>query len=252
MSNGSFNFGTFIQESIDTIVKPKSYFASLSTEGGLGKPVIKALIYGIIAGLLKLLWSVLNLSVITSSFGGGLFGGAIGIMSLIWTVIGALIGLFIGAVIVLIISAICGGSTKYEDNVHVTASLMVLMPVSALFGFVAGFSFFLCWLIGIVINIFGLLLLYNALTVTLKAKESSSKILTWILVALMVIVLLIGYSTKKVAGKFIDSFGDDTEQFFEDFGKNMEKAAKEVEEATEDAVKEVEEALDTLGKDINE
>ncbi|HUS86464.1 MAG TPA: Yip1 family protein [Bacteroidales bacterium] len=248
MSNGSFNFGTFIKESVDTIVRPKSYFASLQTEGGLGKPVIKALIYGVISGLLALLWSILNLTSVT----GGFLGGAIGIMGFIWSVIGAIIGLFIGAVIVLIISAICGGNTKYEANVHVTASLMVLMPVGSFFGFVMGFSFSLHWLISIAINIFGLLLMYHALTGTLKAKESASKVVTWILVAIMVLFLVIGFFTKRAAGRFINKYGDETEQFFEGLGKDIEKAAKEVEEAVEDTAKEMEEALDSLENEVKE
>ncbi len=61
-------------------------------------------------------------------------------MALVWTIVGALIGLFIGAVIMLIISAICKGSTDFEANLRVVAAVMVLMPINALLGFTMGIN----------------------------------------------------------------------------------------------------------------
>lgn len=49
MSENAFNFNEFIKESKDSLVNPKAYFASMKTEGGLGEPIIKALLYGIVA-----------------------------------------------------------------------------------------------------------------------------------------------------------------------------------------------------------
>jgi len=135
MSDQSFDFGSFIKGSIDSIVKPKEYFASFKTDGSIGIAVVKVLIYGALSGVFAFLWSVLNLS---AAVGG--WGSAIGIMAFIWAIIGALIGLFIGAVITLIISSICGGKSDYVANVNVTAALMVLMPVGALLGIFSGFS----------------------------------------------------------------------------------------------------------------
>lgn len=240
MSNESFNFGTFIKGSVSSIVKPKEYFSSLQADGGLGVPVVKALIYGALSGIFAFLWSILNVSGLT----GGLFGGAIGILGFIWAIVGAIIGLFIGAVIVLIISAICGGSTDYVANARVTASLMVLIPVSSFFGFLTGINFFLSMVVGLLINMYGLYMLYFALIGPLKGKEGSAKIFTWILVAILALFLVIGFFTKRVTNKFLDQFDIDTEELMQ-MGNDLEEGLK-------DLTKDLEEALDEIVEESKE
>ncbi|MBK8883074.1 MAG: hypothetical protein IPN67_12015 [Bacteroidales bacterium] len=76
MSNETFDFNAFIQESKEVLVNPKSYFSTMKTSGGMTEPIIKAVIYGAIAGAIAFLWSILKLGAVT----GGLLGGSIGIM----------------------------------------------------------------------------------------------------------------------------------------------------------------------------
>ncbi|MCA1757043.1 MAG: YIP1 family protein [Bacteroidales bacterium] len=232
MSNESFNFNKFIKDSIETITRPKEYFAALTLEGGLGEPVIKAVLYGIVAGIFTLIWSFLKIGAVA----GGMFGGAIGIMAFIWAIIGAIIGLFIGAVIMLIISAVCGGSTDFEANLRVTASMMVLMPVSAFFGFFSGLNFWLGFLITMVIYLFGLYLMYFALTGSLKGKSGISRIVTIALAALVVLFMLIGMGAKRTANKYLREYGIETEEGernFDQMAKDMEEALKELQEEGE-------------------
>lgn len=247
MSNESFNFGSFLKDSVNSVLTPKNYFSSLNIEGGIGEPVIKALIYGALSGVFAFLWSVLNIS----GFTGGMFGGAIGIAVFIWAIVGAVIGLFIGAVIVLIISAICGGSTDYIANARVTAALMVLMPISSLFGFLTGISGPLSTVVSLLINIYGLYMLYFALVGPLKGKESSAKVLTWILVAILALFLLIGLFTKKAANKFLDQYGIDTEEIM-DMGKDLEDMGDDLEKGLKDLTKDLEEALDEIVEESEE
>ena len=129
MNNEKFSFQKLIEDSKSAILNPKEHFTTLNTTGGFGEPVIKAVIYGFIAGVFAFLWSLLNIS--GGSGLGSLFGGAVGIMALIGSIISALIGLFIGGIIVLIISSICSGSNDYEANVRVVATMMVLIPINA-------------------------------------------------------------------------------------------------------------------------
>jgi hypothetical protein len=218
MSESSFNFNSFIKDSIDVLVKPKSYFSTMRTTGGIAEPLIKAVIYGVVAGLIALIWSLLKI-------GGsvGLFGGAIGVMMFIWYVIGAVIGLFIGAVILLIISAICKGSTDFEANTRVTASLMVIMPINALLGFVGGLNSTAGSIISLVVNLFALYLLYHGLVEALKAKPGTAKILTIILAALLALFFLIGLGAKKTASKFLNEFENkDLKELMEDIEKDVE------------------------------
>lgn len=240
MSNESFNFNQFIKDSVNSLTKPKAYFAEMPVSGGFGVPILKAVIYGAIAGIFTFLWSVLKIG--GAAAGLGVFGGAIGVMAFIWVLVGALIGLFIGAVIVLIISAICGGSTDYEANARVTASLMVLMPIGALFGFIGGG---VGSLIGFIINLYGLLMLYHALTGSLKGKEGTSRIIAFILAVILVIFLIVGFFAKKTANRFMDEFGTEWEQTMEEYGKDMDETMK-------DLTKELEEANEQIQSELEE
>ena len=132
------------------LLSPKSYFSTMNTTGGITEPLIKAVIYGAIAGALAFIWSLLKIG----AMGGGMFGGAVGVMVFVSYIIGSIIGLFVGGVILLVISAICKGSTDFEANVRVTAAVMVIMPLSALLSFTGHFNIYLGVVIGLAVNIF--------------------------------------------------------------------------------------------------
>jgi hypothetical protein len=202
MSNGTFDFNEFIQESKNVLVNPKLYFSTMKTSGGMTDPLIKAVIYGAIAGALSFLWSLFKIGVV----GGSLFGGAVGIMLFVWTVAAAIIGLFIGAVILLVISSICKGNTDFEANVRVTAALLVVMPVSAFLGFAGHFNFYLGLIISLAVNIYALWLLYNGLVEALKAKPETSKIVIYVLIALTVLVMLTGFGVSRRANRMMNEF----------------------------------------------
>ena len=186
MSNGAFDLNAFIQESREVLVNPKSYFSSMKTSGGMTEPLIKAVIYGAVAGAIAFVWGIMHLA-----FGGGLFGGLAGITAFFFYAIGAVIGLFIGAIILMVISSICKGSTDFEACIRVVASVMVLIPINVLFAFAPIIHFYLGVLINVAVSLYSLWLLYNALIETLKCKPESTKIVMYILVALTVIVQLV-------------------------------------------------------------
>lgn len=217
MSNGTFDLNVFIKDSKEVLVNPKSYFSTMPTTGGIAEPLIKAVIYGAVAGIFSFLWSVLHIG----AAGSSLLGGAVGIMVFIWSIIGAIIGLFIGGVILLVISAICKGSTDFEANVRVTAAVMVVMPISALLGFAGGLNVYFGVAVGLAVNIFSLWLLYNGLIEALKANPGTTKILMYILVALFVIFMIVGLGAKKRANEFMKEFNNS------DFKEMMKDIPKE-------------------------
>jgi hypothetical protein len=217
MSNSTFDFNAFIKESKDVLVNPKSYFSTMKTTGGIAEPLIKAVIYGAVAGLIALLWSLLKVGGAPIS----IFGGAVGVMLLVWAIIGAIIGLFLGAVILLVISAICKGSTDFEANARVTAAVMVVMPISALLGFIGGLNLIAGGIVSLVVNIFALYLLYHGLVEALKAKPGTTKIVMYVLVALLVLFFLLGLGAKKRANKYLDEFNkSDLKELLEETEKN--------------------------------
>ena len=241
MSNEGFNFSKFIEDSKNSLMNPKGYFTSMATTGGFVEPIIKAVLYGFVAGIFTFLWGVLKIGAIDAGVFGGMLGTTVGIMGFIWSIIGALIGLFIGGVIMLIISAICGGSTDYEANVRVVASLMVISPIKALFGFL-GFISFLGLIVGLAISLYSIWMLYHALNESLKAKVATSKVISIVLAVLLALFTIIGMGAKKAASSFTNSFEDMMDEATEEFQEVMEDAT----EATEEFVKEMEEVTEEM------
>ncbi|MFO7923638.1 MAG: hypothetical protein R6U58_08090, partial [Bacteroidales bacterium] len=205
MENNKFNFSAFFKDSQQALLKPEEYFSTMSTEGGFGPPVIKALIYGFIAGILNLIWSFLNLSYAGGAF-GGMMGGAVGVLALIWSVIGALIGLFIGAVIILILVSIASGKTDFEPIVHVQAALLVIMPVSAFMNVFSAVHPVVGSLLSLAVNLYLLWMLFNAMTKTLEAKADTSKIIMFVLGGILILFFFIGMATRRAARTFMQDF----------------------------------------------
>jgi hypothetical protein len=217
MSEGTFDLNLFIKESKDVLLNPKSYFSTMKTSGGMTEPLVKAVIYGAVAGAITFLWSLLKLG----AMGGSGFGGAIGIMAFIWSVIAAIIGLFIGGAILLVISSICKGSTDFEANVRVTAALMVIMPINALLGFAGHLNLYFGVIISLIVSLYSLWMLYNGLVQALKANPETAKIVSYILAALLVLILLVGIGTKRKAAQFMKDFNNtDVKEMMKDFPKN--------------------------------
>jgi hypothetical protein len=214
MNNGTFDLNAFIKESKDLLTNPKSYFATMRTSGGMVEPLIKAVIYGVIAGAFSFLWSLLKIG----AAGSVVFGGAYGIMIFVGSIITAIIGLFIGAVVLLVISSICKGSTDFEANVRVVAATMVLMPISAFFGFAMGINLYLGLIIGLAINIYVLWLFYNGLVEALKTSVETTKIVMYVLIALLVVIMLLGIGAKRRTAQMFDN--PDVKEMMKDIQKN--------------------------------
>lgn len=212
MSNSTFDLNEFIRESKEVLVNPKSYFSTMKTSGGLVEPLIKAVLYGALAGIIAFLWSLFGIGAVT----GGMIGGAIGAMALVWYIVAAVFGLFIGAVILLVISSICKGSTDFEANARVTAAIMVIMPISALLSFTMGINTYFGMIITLAVNIFALWLLYNGLVESLKAKQETARIVMYILIALFVIFMLIGLGSKNRANRYLDTYNKEFKELMKE------------------------------------
>lgn len=215
-TTSSFDFNAFISESKETLLNPKSYFSKMKLTGGMTEPLIKAVIYGAVAGVIVFLWSILGLG----AAGAGFLGGAIGAMALVWYIVAAIIGLFVGAVILLIISSICKGNSDFEANLRVTAATMVVMPVSALLGFTMGINIYLGMIVSLAVSIYAIWMLYHGLVEALKAKPESAKIVMYVLIGLIVLFTLAGLSTRNRVNKLMKGY--DTEEL-RDVMKDLEE-----------------------------
>jgi hypothetical protein len=202
MSDDNFDVKAFIQESKEVLVNPRFYFSKMKTTGGLAEPLIKAAIYGAVAGVIAFILSLVNLGAID----GGMFGGAFGIRILIWRVIGAIIGLLIGSVVLLVVSSICRGNTSYEANARVVAAVMVVLPISALLGFAVHIDFYLGTVIGVILNLFAVWLIYHGLVNALKSNIETTKIVTYVLIALIAITMIFSVGKLGRANKMLNEF----------------------------------------------
>jgi hypothetical protein len=211
MSNGTFDFNAFIAESKETLLNPKSYFSTMKTSGGIAEPLIKAVVYGTVSGIIYLIWSFLKIGAV----GGGLLGGAVGFMVFIWAIISAVIGLFIGGVILLIISSICKGNGDFEANLRVTAAVMVVMPISALLSFASFINPYLGVVISLAVAAYSLWLLYNGLVEALKGNSGTAKIVCYVIIAIMALFLLLGLSARNR----LMNYTKDTNQYLQEINK---------------------------------
>ena len=196
MSDINFNFNDFIEDSKSTLIKPKDYFSSMTKSGGFVEPIIKACIYSLAAGIIYFIWALLSIGGPWGMHGKSMAG--FGSITLIFTtLIGGVIGLFVGGLILMLISIICGGDTNYETNTRVTASLMVLSPISALLSFLNGINLYLGIVISLLVGLYGIWLLYIALVNSLSAKEKVAQIVCIVLAVLLALVSLGSLFTPK-------------------------------------------------------
>jgi len=116
---------------------------------------------------------------------------------------------------------------------RVAAAIMVIMPISAFFGFLGGVRM-LSSVINLAINLYGLYLLYLAVTLALKGGDKPAKIVSYVLGALLILFFIIGLGTRSAVDKFSKSYEKETNKILKEYQKTAEEAAKELEEAAKE------------------
>lgn len=239
-----FDFQKFINDSRDVLLNPKDFFTRIKLDGGIGEPLLRAVIYGAIAGLFAMIWSFMNIGGAL----GGMFGGAAGIGAFFGTIIAAIIGAFIMGVIVLIISSICGGNTDYEANFRVAVAIMVVYPISSFLNILGGLSFWLNSLVSIALNLYILYVLFFGLTIALKGKEQSAKTVGYVLGGILILFMLIGGVANRATRK-ISKYGLNR---MEESLKELEKTAKEIEKEAAAHYGELEEEIEAMEEKVED
>lgn len=222
VSGNEVDMGRMIRESVQVLTAPKTFFAAMPKTGGLIDPVIRTVIFALVAAVINLVWSFVPIG---PAVGKGILFGFAG---LILFPIFALIGLFIGAVILLVLSAICGGSTDYMFCVRISGVLSVLFPINAVFGIVSKINLYLGALVSLALGFFGLWLLYNALVHALGGKEGVAKIISLILAGILILFSLGGLMFARSASRFMEGLPAQNEQI-KGFEDAMEKMKQEME-----------------------
>ncbi len=227
MTESGFSIKKLFEDSKTSLLNPKEFFISMSGEGGFLEPVIKVIIFGVISGIITYIWSLLN---IIPKAMAGIAGSNAGIIIILLShTITALIFLFILGIILLIISAICGGTTRFEPNIRVIAATTVLLPVSSFLNILSGIHVYPGMIVGYLIVLYGIWMVYNALITVLEAKEGAAKTTSVILGALIFIIMIGSITCFKAATKISDMYKKESERFMrknpnkEELQKNMQK-----------------------------
>jgi hypothetical protein len=192
MSNLTLDFNLFLKDSKNTLLNPKSYFSNLKLSGGMAEPLIKAIVYGFVTGLIYLFCYLLKIK----ALGAGYIGEAVGLLAFIKIIFGAVLGLFFGAVILLIISSICRGITDFEANLRVVSSVMAVIPLYSILSLLWTINVYFGMVISLIVFIYFLWLLYHGLVDALKCKQENARIVSYVLTGLMILFLLLNVRTS--------------------------------------------------------
>jgi hypothetical protein len=167
-----FSFKQFFSDTKTILLHPKEYFSGMPLNGGFTEPIVKALIYGFLIGVIFVIWtSVLNSMGI--DFGVSWLGRYYLITAPFVFTVPAFISLFAGGGIMLGISSIFGGNTGYEASVRVVASLMIIEVVRAVFIFTGVINPYLSLGVNVAVSLWGLYLTYLAIMLSLKAEKGT-------------------------------------------------------------------------------
>jgi len=168
------------EESVSMLRSPKTYFSAMPKEGGIVEPVKKAIIYGSLSGLIFFVGRIFS-----TPFFSNLAG-------LVLSPVYAVIGLLIGAFVIQIISAIAGGDTNFGPSARAAAALMVILPLNTISLIIGFIIHFLGAAVILLIDVYGIVLLYHALVSALGAKEKTVKIMLGIVAVILLVFMAAG------------------------------------------------------------
>jgi hypothetical protein len=118
------NFAAMPQIAVRVVTKPTEFFKTMPKTGGFLEPLVFAIIMGVVAGVIQVIWRFLGFG-----FGSGM--GA-SLYPILFMPIAAIIGSFIGAAVIFVIWKLMGSPENYETSYRCMAYLMALAPITAI------------------------------------------------------------------------------------------------------------------------
>lgn len=160
-----FNYKDFITETQEVLVSPKKYFLKMRKNGGFVYPVIKAAIYGLVAGILSAILSKT-------------FLGVFNVTALINSTILAVFIMAVGTIILHLIAKLCKGDSKFEDTAQAAASIMVIHPIYSVLTFFMLVDLSLMIVLMALASLFFLYLLFHAVVHGLGGNRMGARTIT--------------------------------------------------------------------------
>lgn len=227
-ANLAKNLTDILNTAIRVIAKPTGFYRGMEKTGGFSKPLIFAVILGLVSGVITAILSIFSL--------GSAASFAMGIASIIiYPIMIAIFG-FVGAAILYIIWKIMGSPESYETAYRCGAYSMAIVPVTTLLGIIP-------YLGTIIAIIWGLYLMIVASTKVHKIPQKTAFIVFGVLCGLLVIMSTCSqYAGRKLQnemegfGTKMEDFGSEMEEMTpEEAGKALGEFMKGLQDATEES-----------------
>jgi hypothetical protein len=162
------------QDSLQLLVNPAYFFSTLSADHSIGKSLVKVIYYGLISSLLLVFLFVNGKSINDGSAMISLLM-ALGLGLIV--ILNNILVLFVGGLIVSMISAIGKNKSDFRLGVQVVAAIEVLL-IPLVFIVMTAIDETLKYYINVVLNMYALYLLYNALIYTFKSRRMFAVVIT--------------------------------------------------------------------------
>jgi hypothetical protein len=163
------------------LFKPKEYVEKAG-EQSIAHAVIKMLVYLVVAGIFNFIIGLIKPSAFIFNTGSFLF-------NFFLTPIAGIAGLFIAAVILMVFSAILGGSSDFKKSINILASLMaayiIFLPVIMILVALGLTSLTMLGGVSVLMAIYSLWLMYSTFTAGLKTKPFRTKIFLGLIAAVL-------------------------------------------------------------------
>lgn len=167
----------------DAIINPKSFFKKIVADGDLEESMLLSFIYGLIGGVLVLLFRLIGGATITI---GSVF------TALIIVPVLAVALLFVMGGLLMLISEITGGERDWEIAIKGLASVFFMYPVILVLNSLA-FNCWSLWVISIVVDAWVLYMLYCISVYCMRGIKTNVIIVIGILVVFMTTVYVSDY-----------------------------------------------------------
>ena len=174
---------------IDVLTKPKRFFTKIVADGNMEESMLRAFMYGLLAGGLVLVLHLIGGATVTLA---SVFTAVIVVPVL------AVALLFVMGGLLMLVSEITGGERDWEIAIKGLASVFFIYPVVLVLNALA-FNCTSLWVVSIAVDAYVLFLFYNISLYCMKGKKSNVLIVIGILALFMAMV----YVTEHRMGWFM-------------------------------------------------
>jgi len=167
------------------LFRPKNFFSKIVADGNMEESIFRALLWGLVGGVLILLLAVL---------GGKAFSFGLFFKSLILSPVLAVVLLFVFSGLLMLFSEIAGGERDWEITVKGLASVFFVYPVILALNALA-FNCTSIWVISILTDVYMLFLLYNIVVYCLHGKKISVLFVLLVMALFLICLYTTDYRT---------------------------------------------------------